>query len=132
MVVLGIFIVPLYYSFMEELYFQLLLAHKLNIGLVLKFKEEACQFGVAGYVRNHPAAFYKIVLNANESIKLERNLKMLAFGECGEVDLELGTVISDNLEDFFKLVRDKLLSPLHIGTCKLGGLLPLVFDRATK
>ena len=132
MVVLAIFIVPLYYIFMEEeSYFQLL-AHKSNLGLVLKFKEEACQYGVAGYVRNHPAAFYKIVLNANESIKLERNLKMLAFGECGEVDPELGIVIGDNLEDFFKLVRDKLLSPLHIGTCKLGGLLPLVFDRATK
>jgi hypothetical protein len=37
-------------------------------------------------VLNHPAAFYKIVLGANESEKLKRTLKMLAFVECGEGD----------------------------------------------
>ena len=41
---------------------------------------------MAGYVLNHPAAFYKIVLGANESEKLKRTLKMLAFVECGEGD----------------------------------------------
>jgi len=80
---------------------------------------------VAGYVLNHPAAFYKIVINANESMKLKRNLKMLAFVECGEGDPDMGTLVDDNLEDFFKLVRDKLLFLLHIGTRKVAGLLSL-------
>jgi len=95
MVVLIILIVALDYAFKEdELYFQLFtLADKLNLRLVLKFKEEAGQFVVAGYMPNHPAAFYKIVLNANESIKLERTL-------------EMATLIGDYLEDFFKLVKD--------------------------
>jgi hypothetical protein len=56
-------------------------------------------------------------------MKLERNLKMLAFVECGERDPEMGTLVGDNLEDFFKLVRDKLLFLLHIGTCNVGGSL---------
>jgi len=102
-----------------------MLADKLNLGLVLKFKEEAGQFGVAGYVRNHPATFYKKVINANESMKLKRNLKMLAFVECGEGDPYMGTLVGDNLEDFFKLVRDKLLFLLHIETRKVAGLLSL-------
>jgi hypothetical protein len=34
---------------------------------------------VVGYVRNHLVAFYMIVLTVKESMKLERNLKMLAF-----------------------------------------------------
>jgi len=37
----------------------------------------------------------------------------------------MGILIGDNLEDFFKLVRDKLLFPLHIETCKVCGLLLL-------
>ncbi|KAL9354416.1 hypothetical protein Peur_052386 [Populus x canadensis] len=102
-----------------------MLADKLNLRLVLKFKEEGGQFVVAGYVSNHLAAFYKIVLNANESMKLKRNLEMVAFVECGEADPEMGTLVSDNLEDFFKLVRDKLLFPLHIGRCKVVVLLSL-------
>jgi hypothetical protein len=71
----------LYYGFKEDKpYFQLfILADKLNLGLVFKFKKEASQFSVVGYVRNHPVAFYMIVLNVKESMKLERNLKMLAF-----------------------------------------------------
>jgi hypothetical protein len=64
----------------EELYFQLFtLADKLNLGLLLKFKQEAGQFVVDGYMLNHAAAVSKMVLNANESVKLERTLKMLAF-----------------------------------------------------
>ena len=57
MVVLTILIVALDYGFKEdEPYFQLFtLADKLNLGLVLKFKEEAGQFVVAGYVPNHQA-----------------------------------------------------------------------------
>jgi hypothetical protein len=108
MVVLIILIVALDYAFKEdELYFQLFtLADKLNLRLVLKFEEEACQFVVAGYMPNHPAAFYKIVLNANESIKLERTLEMQAFVECGEGDPEMATLVGDYLEDFFKLVKD--------------------------
>jgi len=102
-----------------------MLADKLNLRLVLKFKEEGGQFVVAGYVSNHLAAFYKIVLNANESMKLKRNLEMLAFVECGEAGPEMGTLVGDNLEDFFKLVRDKLLFPLHIGRCKVAVLLSL-------
>ncbi|KAL9354417.1 hypothetical protein Peur_052387 [Populus x canadensis] len=103
-----------------------MLADKLNLRLVLKFKEEGGQFVVAGYVSNHLAAFYKIVLNANESMKLKRNLEMLAFVECGEAGPEMGTLVAgDNLEDFFKLVRDKLLFLLHIGTCKVVGFLSL-------
>jgi hypothetical protein len=59
MVVLAILIIALDYGFKEdEPYFQLfMLAHKLNLGVVLKFKEEAGQFGVARYVLNHPATF---------------------------------------------------------------------------
>jgi len=45
--------------------------------------------------------------------------------ECGEGDPEMATVVSDYLEDFFKLVRDKLLFPLHIGIYKVGSLLSL-------
>jgi len=100
------------------------LADKLNLGLVLKFKQEEGQFVVARYVLNHPAAFYKIVLNANKSIKLEKTLKMLAFVEYGEGDPEMITLIGDYLEDFFKLVKDKLLFSLYIGICKVTGLLP--------
>jgi len=48
---------------------------------------------------------------------------MLAFVECGERDPEMDTLVGDNLEDFFKLVRDKLLFLLHIGTCNVGGSL---------
>jgi len=127
MVVLAILIVPLYYSFKEdEPYFQLFtLADKLNLGLVLKFKEEAGRIGVAGYVLNHLAAYYKIVLNTNESMKLERNLNILVFVECGEWDIEMGTFVGEKLEDFFKPIRDKLLLPLHIGTCKVCGLFSL-------
>jgi hypothetical protein len=127
MVVLAIFIAALDYNFkQEETYFQLFtLAGKLNIELVLKFKQEEYQFVVAGYVLNHPAAFYKIVLNVNESIKLERTLKMLTFVECGEGDPEIAILVGDYLEDFFKLVRDKLLFSFHIGICKVTGLLPL-------
>jgi hypothetical protein len=55
------------------------LADKLNLGLLLKFKQEAGQFVVDGYMLNHAAAVSKMVLNANESVKLERTLKMLAF-----------------------------------------------------
>jgi len=50
---------------------------------------------VARYVLNHPAIFYKIVLNANESIKLERTLQKLAFIECGEGDPEMATVVGN-------------------------------------
>jgi len=127
MVVLAIFIVPLYYNFKEqEPYFQLfMVADKLNLGHVLKFKEEAGQFVVAGYVPNHPAASYKIILNGNESMKLEMSVKMLAFVECGEGDPEMITLIGDYLEDFIKFVRDKLLFPLHNGICKVDGLLSL-------
>jgi hypothetical protein len=89
----------------------------------LKFKQEEGQFVVARYVLNHPAAFYKIVLNANESMKLERTLQILTFIECGEEDPEMATLVRDYLEYFFKLVRDKLLFPLHIGICKVTGLL---------
>jgi hypothetical protein len=99
------------------------LADKLNLWLVLKFKEEAGQLVVARYVPNHSAIFYKIVFNANESLKFERTFKMLAFFEYGEGHLEMATLVSDYLEYLFKLVRDKLLFPLHIGTCKVGGLL---------
>jgi hypothetical protein len=56
-------------------------------------------------------------------MKLERNLKMLAFVECGERDPEMDTLVGDNLEDFFKLARDKLLFLLHIETCNVGGSL---------
>jgi hypothetical protein len=101
------------------------LADNLNLGIFLKFKQEAGQFVVAGYVLSHPATFYKIVLNANESEKLERTLMKLAFVECGEGDPEMAPLVGDYLEDFFKLVRDKLLFSLHIGTCKVGGLLVL-------
>jgi hypothetical protein len=54
MVVLAIFIVAMDYSFKHEKpYFQLFtLAEKLNLGLVLKFKQEKGQFVVAGYVLN--------------------------------------------------------------------------------
>jgi len=78
MVVLAILIIGLDYGFEEdERYFQLFtFGDNLNLGLVLKFKKEADKFLVAGYVSNHLAAFYKIVLNANESLKLERTLKM--------------------------------------------------------
>jgi len=58
-------------------------------------------------------------------MKLERTVKMLAFVKCGEGDLDMGTLVGDNLEDFFKLVRDKLLFLLHIGTCKVVGFLSL-------
>jgi hypothetical protein len=34
-------------------------------------------------------------------------------------------VVGDYLEDFFKLVRDKLIFLLLIGICKVGGLLSL-------
>jgi hypothetical protein len=37
----------------------------------------------------------------------------------------MATLVGDYLEDFFKLVRDKLLFPLHIGICKVAGLLSL-------
>ncbi|KAG6777839.1 hypothetical protein POTOM_017677 [Populus tomentosa] len=116
MVVLTIFIVVLDYGFKEEEpYFKLFtLADKLNLGLLLKFEEKAVHFVVVGYLPNHQTVFYKILLNANESMKLERTLKMVAFVECGEGDPEMATLIGDNLEDFFKLVRDKLLFPLHI------------------
>jgi hypothetical protein len=100
-------------------------AEKLNLRLVLKFKEEAGQFVVAGYVPIHPVVFYKIDLNGNESMKLQRTVKMLAFVECGEWDPNMGILAGDNLEDFFKLVRDKLLFLLHIGTCKVVGFLSL-------
>jgi len=50
---------------------------------------------------------------------------MLAFVECGEGDPDMGTLVGDNLEDFFKLVRDNLLFSLHIGTYKVYGLLSL-------
>jgi hypothetical protein len=115
MVVLAILIVTLHYGFKEdEPYFKLFTsAENLNLGLVLKFKEEAGQFVVAGYVPNHLATFYKIVLDANELLKLERTLKLLAFVECGEGDLEMASLVGAYLEDFFKLVRDKLLFPLH-------------------
>jgi len=68
MVVLVVLIVTLDYSFKEdESYFVLFMfAEKLNLRLVLKFKEEAGQFVVAGYVPIHLAIFYKIVLNGNE------------------------------------------------------------------
>jgi hypothetical protein len=58
-------------------------------------------------------------------MKLERTVKMLAFVKCGEGDPDMGTLVGDNLEDFFKLVRDKLLFLLHIGTCKVVGFLSL-------
>jgi hypothetical protein len=67
MVVLAILIIDLYGFEEDEPYFQLFtLGDNLNLGLVLKFKEEAGQFVVAGYVTNHPVVFYNIVLNANE------------------------------------------------------------------
>jgi len=72
---------------------------------------------------NHPTTFSKIVLNTNESTKLERTLKMLTFIECGEGDPEMTTLFGDYLENFLKLVRDKLLFPLHIGIYKVTGLL---------
>ena len=123
---MAIFIAALDYGFKHELYFQLFkLDDKLNIWHVLKFKEKAGQFVGAGYVLNHPATFYEIVLNANESMKLERTLKMLAFVKCGEGDPEVAIVVGDYLEDFFKLVRDKLIFLLLIGICKDGGLLSL-------
>ena len=127
MVVLAIFIATLDYDFKkEEPYFQLFtLANKLNLGLVLKFKQKESQFVVAGYVLNHLGAFYKIVINANESIKLERTLKMLAFIERGEGDPKMVTLVDDYLKDFFKLVRNKLLFPLHIGNAKLLVYFPL-------
>jgi len=110
----------------DEPYFLLFMfAEKLNLRLVLKFKEEAGQFVVAGYVPIHPVVFYKIDLNGNESMKLQRTVKMLAFVECGEWDPNMGILAGDNLEDFFKLVRDKLLFLLHIGTCKIVGFLAL-------
>jgi hypothetical protein len=68
---------------------------KLNLWIVLKFKQEEGQFVVARYVINHLAVFYKIVLNANESIKLERTLQKLAFIECGEGDPEMATVVGN-------------------------------------
>jgi len=71
------------------------LDEKLNLWIVLKFKQEEGQFVVARYVLNHPAIFYKIVLNANESIKLERTLQKLAFIECGEGDPEMATVVGN-------------------------------------
>jgi len=125
LVILAIFIVVVDYGFkQEELYFQLFtLADNLNLGIFLKFKQEAGQFVVAGYVLSHPAAFSKMVLNANESVTLERTLKMLAFIECGEEDPEMATLVGDYLEDFFKLVRDYLFFPLNIGTSKVAGLL---------
>jgi hypothetical protein len=49
---------------------------------------------------------------------------MLAFVECGEGDPKMVTLIGDFLENFFKLVKDKLLFPLYIGICKVTGLLP--------
>jgi hypothetical protein len=134
LVVLVIFIVVVDYGFkQEELYFQLfMLADKLNIGLILKFKQEAGQFVVAGYVLTYPAAFYKIVLSANESEKLKKTLKMLAFVECAEGDPDMAPLVGDCSEEFFKLVRDKLLFPLHIGTCKVGGLLPLSVSQSSQ
>jgi hypothetical protein len=101
------------------------LADKLNLWLVLKFKQEEGQFVVARYVLNHPVVFYKIVLNTNESKKLEMTHKVLAFIECGEGNPYMPTLVGDYLEDFFKLVRDKLLFPLHIEICKVTGLLTL-------
>jgi hypothetical protein len=50
---------------------------------------------------------------------------MLAFVKCGEGDPEVAIVVGDYLEDFFKLVRDKLIFLLLIGICKVGGLLSL-------
>jgi hypothetical protein len=58
-------------------------------------------------------------------MKLERNLNMLAFIECGEGDPKMITMVRDYLEYFFKLIRNKLLFPLNIGTCKVVGLLSL-------
>ncbi|KAJ6927210.1 hypothetical protein NC651_011322 [Populus alba x Populus x berolinensis] len=126
MAVLAIFIVALDYDFkQEEPYFQLFtLPDTFNLEVVLKFKQEEDQFLVAGYVLNHHAAFYKIVLNTNESLKLERTFKMLAFVECDEGDPEMATLVADYLEQFFKLVRDKLLYLLHFEICKVAGLLP--------
>ncbi|KAJ7001249.1 hypothetical protein NC653_011626 [Populus alba x Populus x berolinensis] len=126
MAVLAIFAVALDYGFkQEEPYFQLFtLPDTFNLVVTLKFKQEEDQFLVARYVLNNPAGFYKIFLNANESLKLERTFKMLAFVECDEGDLEMATLVADYLEQFFKLVRDKLLYPLHFEICKVVGLLP--------
>ena len=126
MVVLDLFAATLDYGFkQEEPYFQLFtFPNTFNPGVILKFKQEEDQFLMHGYVLNHPAAFYKIVLNANESLKSERTLKMLVFVECGEGDPEMATLIADYLEQFFKLVKDKLLYPLHIKICKVASLLP--------
>jgi len=63
---------------------------------------------VARYVLNHPAAFFRVVLNTYESVKLERTLKMVTFIECGEGDPEMTTLFGDYLENFFKLVSDYL------------------------
>jgi len=112
---LTIFIAALDYGLKQELNFQLFtLDDKLNLWLVLKLKQEEGQFVVARYVLNHAAAFSKIVRNMDESTKLERTLKMLTFIECGEGDPEMTTLFADYLEKIFKLVRDKLLFPLHI------------------
>jgi hypothetical protein len=80
---------------------------------------------VAGYELNHPPIFDKIILTTNESEKLERTLKTVAFVECGEGDLEIAPLDGYYFEDFFKLVRDKLLFLLYIGLYKVAGLLPL-------
>ncbi|KAG6779514.1 hypothetical protein POTOM_015903 [Populus tomentosa] len=126
MAVLAIFVVALDYGFKQkEPYFQLFtLPGTFNLVVILKFKQEEDQFLVAGYVLNNPAAFYKIFLNANESLKLEWTFKMLAFVECDEGDLEMATLVADYLEQFFKLVRDKLLYSLHFEICKVADLLP--------
>lgn len=50
---------------------------------------------------------------------------MLAFVECGEGDPKMATFVGDYLEEFFKLITDKLLFPLHIETCKVVSLLSL-------
>jgi hypothetical protein len=50
---------------------------------------------------------------------------MVAFVECGEGDLEIAPLDGYYFEDFFKLVRDKLLFLLYIGLYKVAGLLPL-------
>jgi hypothetical protein len=83
-------------------------------------------------VLTYPAAFYKIVLGANESEKLKKTLKMLAFVECAEGDPDMAPLVGDCSEEFFKLVRDKLLFPLHIGTCKVGGLFSLSVSQSSQ
>ena len=88
---------------------------------------------MAGYVLNHPAAFYKIVLGANESEKLKRTLKMLLFIECGEGDPEMTTFFGDYLEIFFKTrQRQAVIPTAYWNLQSYWFTYPLVFDKTTR